>query len=178
MPVSRELQITECQATEHLLYTDVRPSRMTYTELPHLPPKSSGTTACLLQSMSWWRSCPGGGRVSVLVLCPGVWARLRCGEFNRLTLGLWQAASRALSPASPPLPSVFPPHGRLMPLHANRQSVYDLRTPKTQGWEQQPNRICLTRSLRLQSASTHESTQSSSFCPTEGSTTKISPFPT
>lgn len=63
-----------------------------------------------------------------------------------------------------PLPtSVFPPHGLLMPLNANRQNVYAWRRPKTQKREQHPNRICLMRSLHLHASSPHKATPGSSF---------------
>lgn len=63
-----------------------------------------------------------------------------------------------------PLPtSVFPPHGLLMPLNANRQNVYAWRRPKAQEQEQHPNRICLMRSLHLHASSPHKGTPGSSF---------------
>ena len=142
----------------------VWPFKMTSTELPHLLLKGWGIPPV------YYSQLIGDTAVledvdSVLVLRPVGERGWDVGEsFNRLELGLWPAASTALSQAPPPLPtSVFPPRRLLMPLNANRQNVYAWRKPKTQEQEQQPNRICLMRSLHLHASSPHKAAPGSSF---------------
>lgn len=111
-------------------------------------------------TQQFWRTWTASSSCAPWVRGAEMWVRVLIGSSS----GCGRLPAQHSAKRHHPLPtSVFPPRRLLMPLNANRQNVYAWRKPKTQEQEQQPNRICLMRSLHLHASSPHKAAPGSSF---------------